>query len=76
MALARSNYWKWHRGGGKGGKKNANGALSEKLKDAISEVEKKITAVTDETSQAVTKETGQAVTDETSWAVQMRQVRM
>ena len=54
LALARSNYWKWHREGGKGGKKNANGALWEKLKDAISEVEKeekRITAGTVDTSR-------------------------
>jgi hypothetical protein len=36
LALARSIYWKWNGGGGKGGKKNDNGALWEKLKDARS----------------------------------------
>jgi hypothetical protein len=29
LAVARSNYWKWHRGGEKGGKENGDGPLWE-----------------------------------------------
>ena len=65
LAVARSNYWKWHRGGEKGGKENGDGPLWESLKEAITKIEKEekhSTVTTNMTSGAVTIETGQAVT--------------
>ena len=39
LAMAKSNYWKWHRGGGKGEKREENAPRWENLKKAITELD-------------------------------------